>query len=446
MRKNQFIAAVLFTLFLLAIPAPRVFATNSFVQSSEGHNTIGNTSFTVSFSSSVTSGDILIVMEGTYVAGVTFSIPSDSQGNTWTAAVSTSCGSSDCVGIWYAFASSTGSDTVTLSSPSTSVYTYGFILEVSGTYNLNQESTGSGTGNPSVTSFTPYTGALVVAVAAGPSGWGAGTGYSLLGSNTGWNSGGEYAASWGDSTAAPFSTSGGSFAEAAASFTPNISTCTSSGGDSGTGFYYGSGYTNQGDRDGVAGYVNAAAWTYASDSNGHSIVYIDLNFDDGTGSHWAQVGLGIGDVGGQTQTSRSIYFEWNTATYNIQWVTGGHTIPDNDNGYAKDYTYQANGDGTYNFELSMGSPYWSSTWSTQPNVGARYNGPLQVDTENAYFNSYSGSCNTVSNNAQASLVYSSSVSSSPTWYSWSGTCSTYQNSPYVIQSSGCPTNWVEYGA
>lgn len=445
-RRKQIIAAFLFTVFLVGMQAPRVSATNNYVQSNEGHNTIGNTSFTLSFSNSVSSGDILIVMEGTYTSGVTFSTPSDSQGNTWSAAVSTYCGSSDCVGIWYAFAKSTGSDTITLSSPSTSVYTYGFILESSGTYAFDKESTGSGTSSPSVTSFTPYTGALVVAVGAGPSGWGAGTGYTILGSNSGWNAGGQYVPSWGDATTAPFSTSGGSFAEAAASFEPNISTCTSSGGDSSVpGYYYATGYTNQGDRDGVAGYVNAAAWTYASGSNGHSLTYIDLNFDDGTGAHWAQVGLGIGDVGGQTQSSRSIYFEWNTATYNIQWVTS-HSIPDNDNGYAKDYAYSANGDGTYNFQLSMSSPYWSSTWSTQPNVGARYKGTLQADTENQYANSYSGSCNTVSINSQTSLVYSSSVTSSPTWSSWTGTCSTYQNSPYVIQSAGCPTSWVENGA
>ncbi|MDG7024630.1 MAG: hypothetical protein JRN45_08955 [Nitrososphaerota archaeon] len=263
----------------------------------------------------------------------------------------------------------------------------------------------------------------------------------MVGGNTGWSAASEYAVSWGDPTTVPWSSTSTAWGEVAASFGPAISSCSSSGGQ-GNGYYYTGGFTNQPDRDGSAGYINEKAWNYFSGSNGHLLEWTTLLFDDGTGPHWVQVGYGIGDVGGQVASTRLIYFEISDSTYSIIWITG-HTIPDNDNGYAKAFAYQTNGDGTHTFELDMNSPS-AGGWSTHPNVGTLLQGQPQAFTENEYISS--GSCNTVSGDSLNSMVYSSTVSNNPTWFSWTGTCEPQVNSPYVVVSSSCPTNWSGYGA
>ena len=77
--------------------------------------------------------------------------------------------------------------TVTITTTASGVYTYGFILEYGGlSGSVDKTSTGSGaSGNPHVTSFSPSLGTAVFGIAAGPTGWTAGTGYIMIGSRTG---------------------------------------------------------------------------------------------------------------------------------------------------------------------------------------------------------------------------------------------------------------------
>ncbi len=216
-------------LLIVVLPVPAIHATAAEVQSKAGENTPPKTSFTVSFTSSVTQGDLLVAMEGTASTGGTFTAPNDTFGGTWKSAVS-SC-NNDCVQIWYAVAKSTGSnEKVTFHTPFTSITTYGFIAEFSGTStSVYGTSTGSGTGNPSVTSFTPATGAVVVDIGATSTdspGWTPGSLYTMIGGSYDWNAGSEFAVNWAANTAtkAPwtFSTGGSSptFGEVAASFLP----------------------------------------------------------------------------------------------------------------------------------------------------------------------------------------------------------------------------------
>lgn len=226
----------------------------------------------------------------------------------------------------------------------------------------------------------------------------------------------------------------------------NASTCSSGGGYLGSGYYYAGGWTSQGDRYGVAGGVRAGVWSYFSGSNGHSTMFLDLTFDDGTGgSHHTEVGVGIGTLNGKTVNIREVFFEVWTDTYTGFWVNN-YPIPDNDHTYAKNYNYQSNGDGTYSFYMSEYSPYYGFAFTYSQNVGPRYHGTISVYTENAYVNNYNGNCNGVSDNSHTSIVYSNAISTNPTWYSWTGSCSKLQNAPYVMDSSGCPANWDEYGA
>lgn len=181
-------------------------------------------SFTMSYPNDwVYKGDLLIVAVGTTSSSATFTVSdptgSGGQGNTWSSAVS-QC-TNDCVKVFYAVAKSSSADAVTITTTASGVYTYGFILEYGGlSGSVDKTSTGSGaSGNPHVTSFSPSLGTAVFGIAAGPTGWTAGTGYIMIGSSTGWNAATEYGVDWNStSTTVPWTGTSGSYGEAAASF------------------------------------------------------------------------------------------------------------------------------------------------------------------------------------------------------------------------------------
>lgn len=206
------------------------------------HDTPPGTSFTVQFgggwgtdtpSGGVRQGDLLIAVEAIYSGGISFNTPRDTLGNTWTPDGGVGgpgyCSPNDCVEIWHAVASSSGSDTVTFYTQASSAYTYGFVREFVGytgaVYNSNH---GSGsTGSPSVPSFSTSSGDLIIAVAAGqapgPGTWGPGQYYYLIGTNTGWFAATEYSPAWQQgSTTAPFTASIGAhnWAELAVAYSP----------------------------------------------------------------------------------------------------------------------------------------------------------------------------------------------------------------------------------
>jgi len=443
MQKLLAIALVLLFLLLMFVPSGKsVNATSQVVQSYEGNGTYP--SFQLTFSGVVHAGDLLIAVEGTTYGGLTYSAPYDTQNNNWIS-VNTYCGTYACVVIWYANASKTSSpDTVTLSSPSSSFATYGFIMDVSGGSFLGYYSTGSGSsGNPSVSSFVPTPGSFVVAVAAGPTSWSAGSGYSLVGSNTGWSSAAEFAAIWGDSTTAPFGSSSTYYAEIAASFVPAISTCSYTGGSGGAGVYVASGTANL-DKYGVWGDISTSSWNYFSGNNGHSDVAVVMILDNGGGLNWLAAGVAIGSYSGGTQGVRSLFVEYHIGVLDyFTWVYG-HSIPDNDGDAAKIFAYQKVS-GNYQFAEYVYSSYWSTWWLFYATMGTTATGNLQANTVNFYTNSYNGWCNTVSHNSISNLMYSSSVSTNPTWSSWTGTCTSSHDSPYQVVTTGCPTSFVGSG-
>lgn len=67
-------------------------------------------------------------------------------------------------------------------------------------------------------SFSPTSGSVVVGIAAGPTGWSQGAGYTSFGTSS-WSSGGEYAVNWAGQTNVPW-TNAGTFGEVAVSFAP----------------------------------------------------------------------------------------------------------------------------------------------------------------------------------------------------------------------------------
>jgi hypothetical protein len=175
-----------------------------------------------SFSSSVTQDSLLVATEAVINTGETFGV-SDSQGNSWTEDLELVTGT-DTVEIWHAVASSTGSDTVTFTTSDTSNPTYGFIMDFSGYWSLDTTSSGgatSGSSHPSVSSFTPTSYDLVVAVAADQNsgGWRAGQYYTMVGGNTGWETATEYSLYWSHgSTTAPWNNGVAPWAEAAGAY------------------------------------------------------------------------------------------------------------------------------------------------------------------------------------------------------------------------------------
>lgn len=208
--------------------------TTSFVQPIFGHNTYTDssytTSFTLTFKNQVTEGDLLVVAVATYATGVSFSVSdpvgSDGQGNTWTSAIAECV--NYCVQIFYTTAKSTSSgETVTITTSSTTTYTYAFGSEYSlaaGILDQTSYCPSSCTGTPYASSFTPIQGSVVVDVAADQAGgWTQSSGFTMIGTNTGWSAGSEYAANWpGGATTAVWGADTGSssfaFGEVAASF------------------------------------------------------------------------------------------------------------------------------------------------------------------------------------------------------------------------------------
>jgi hypothetical protein len=202
-------------------------------------------------------------------------------------------------------------------------------------------------------------------------------------------------------------------------------------------------------RYGVKAGISASGWTYNSGGNGHSLLFVDIQLTS-DGKHWAQAGVGRGLLDGQTASAREMYFEYTNGagTVNSSPYNTGYTIPDSDSGSAWTFAYQTNADGTYTFELGVSSPSNSVTVTTHPNVGAFYAGPVYGTTENAYFNSYSGSCNGVTQNTLSSLSYPNTITTSPTWNVWpngNSNCSGFSWTPYSVDISSCPTTVTESG-
>ena len=165
------------------------------------------TSITVSLSSSVTAGDILVAMANVenYATGTTFTI-SDAKSNTWTTAVEINDGVTTKSGIYYTTVASSGSDSVTLTLSSQSRYLVLSVWEISGYCSSNPvTSSGSGDGSPiSVSSVNIASGSFALAGASVDSA-GSWTGTSGFTLTTGTDWGFEYTTSPPSSTTASMS-------------------------------------------------------------------------------------------------------------------------------------------------------------------------------------------------------------------------------------------------
>ncbi len=158
-------------------------------------------STSVSFTSPVTAGDLVVVAVGTWsVPSVSSFTVSDNKGNTYTQAVLDNTGSTRTVAIYYAIVSTGGSSFQVTVTPSASAYTTIAINEYSGVGAIAVDTTGTGNG----TSTTPSAGSLVLsgsgelvammtAVDYGGITYTAGSGFSLgFTANNGTNESGAY--------------------------------------------------------------------------------------------------------------------------------------------------------------------------------------------------------------------------------------------------------------
>ncbi len=207
-------------LALTLIPAPRASAASAEVHTALGHNTLGGSNTFQITLASVTRGDLIVATAGVPVAGVNMGV-SDGQNN-WVKAALQCTGYNGCAEVWYTGAKNSGNLVMTFSTSDTADYMYVFVIEFSGaSFTMGPTKVNSGpSGNPYVASLTPPTGGVVVAVAAGPSGWGVQSPYNMVGGSTGWSAAAEWTAPWGGgSTQAPFTaTYGAQWAEAVVTF------------------------------------------------------------------------------------------------------------------------------------------------------------------------------------------------------------------------------------
>jgi outer membrane protein assembly factor BamB len=186
------------------------------------------TSATVSFSSSVIAGDLIVV-------GVTHNLSSnitsitDSLGDSFTKDID-QIAQGGYQGIWFTTAKSTGSDSVTVTVSSFGAI-YLNLYELSGTALKFSTSSGSGSGTIlSVTSFAPPTGSFVVAEVFGGGGsLSPSTGFTCLGCGfSAWLGQSSYAPNWGGgSTTVPWTMPlSNTWGEVAATFESAITTTT----------------------------------------------------------------------------------------------------------------------------------------------------------------------------------------------------------------------------
>lgn len=184
-------------------------------------------SLSAAFGSSVSSGEILVAMindeAGPTSNGFTVS---DTLSNTWTSAVSRNDGTITVSAIYYATASSSGSDTVTVSFSSSTRYAVLSVWEISGCTTSNLvTSSGSGDGGPfSVTSVNIASNSFALAGAAVDSAgtWSGTSGFTLT---TGTDWGFEYTTSPPSSTTASMSAGSGAtwWSEVFIAFPPSSS-------------------------------------------------------------------------------------------------------------------------------------------------------------------------------------------------------------------------------
>ena len=233
------------------------------------------------------------------------------------------------------------------------------------------------------------------------------------------------------------------------------STCNSSGGQRGDGYYY------AGEQDGdttnaygVGAHSTPYTWTLnTATSSGHMLLWVNLGYSISIRS-WSQTGLGIGlinpDIG--TSNSRNVYMEFvnNLVTQSGSYLFGT-SIPDNDQGYLEAWTYSYDaGTGHYTARGEAYSPIWSTYYVSSADMGPNLrSGPVSTSIEALYI-TYSGTCDNYSQyTATSGAVYTTSTQGSEplsAGFGW-GSCALNpnpSNPPYSVSVPGLCSQTVDY--
>jgi len=148
-------------------------------KATSGATSVLGTSISLAYSSNVTSGNLLVCVIGNGpVAAPNLATPTDTQGNTWTLAVSqTVLDGTDFVTMYYAFAGSTGANTVTSTGSGTPSDLMMFVFEYSGIVSPSPiDKTHGGLGNSAGNITTTNANDLLLSAIVGDgnvSGWSA---------------------------------------------------------------------------------------------------------------------------------------------------------------------------------------------------------------------------------------------------------------------------------
>jgi hypothetical protein len=223
------------------------------------------------------------------------------------------------------------------------------------------------------------------------------------------------------------------------------------GGEGGGGTYYASEIDlDTGSAYGVATYTDLSTLTLnAPDTDTHQDLWVELVI--GSGQYWEQAGYMEGTDESGTSSVLVPYAEFNTGTA-VSYHDTADPIPAADSGYIEVWTYEKDSSNNYWAQATIDSAYYGQAFSYDYNMGMTYsNGEPYAALEEAYFNSYSSTCNSVSQYTEMdAAVYTTSMStSSPidVGTSWSSCSTEFNNSPYHIALVGtCDEDFEYYGS
>lgn len=201
-----------------------------------------------------------------------------------------------------------------------------------------------------------------------------------------------------------------------------------------SGYYYvwASGATNPYSNEyGAYGELQATSWNYDGDTSGHENLMVNLAFGS---SGWVQSGVLAGKFHAYSYSStRYPYIEWSYPTGSGDWLGTSYPISGTDLIYAEDYVESYSG-GNYYYELYVYSTNYATAWYTTVNFGSTlYLGDPTTAGE-TYYTQTSETCDDYANYS-SSLAYSSAISSSPSWTTWSSSNVAYDDINYTYYTN-----------
>lgn len=185
---------------------------------------------------------------------------------------------------------------------------------------------------------------------------------------------------------------------------------------------------------------------YDGDTSGHEVLWVNMAL---SGGYWAQSGLVAGVLPGNSYSStRYPYVEWNAPGQYLAYVFSSYPISGTDTIYAEDYVESYSG-GNYYYEVYVYSTNYATAWYSTKSFGSTYYLGDPTTASETYYTQTSENCDLYVNYS-SSLAYSSSVSSNPSWTSWSSSSITYTDTNYTYYQNSatswnfCSDNYVSY--